>query len=305
MFFERIREGLAKTRQGFLGRIRGILRARRPLDDEVWEELEESLIGADLGVRATEEILQELEREARRRGIRDADGLYEVLREALLRALKPYEAPFRLKDHRKPTVVLALGVNGVGKTTTLAKIAHRFTSQGKRVMIAAADTFRAAAIEQLEIWADKAGAQVLKHRPGADPAAVAYDALSASRARGYDLLLIDTAGRLHTKGGLLEEMRKLKRVLERLDPEAPDETLLVLDATTGQNALFQAKAFHEALGITGIALVKLDGTAKGGIIVAIARELGIPLRFVGVGENLEDLADFSAEEFVEALLPRP
>jgi len=302
-FLKKLKEGLARTREGLAQRVRGVLRAQRPLGEEVWEELEEALIEADLGVRATQGILEELKGLARRRGIRDAEDLYGLLKEVILEVLKPYEVPFSLKDHKRPTVLLAVGVNGVGKTTTLAKIAHRFTSQGKRVMVAAADTFRAAAIEQLEVWAERAGAQVLKHHQGADPAAVAYDALSASKARDYDLLLIDTAGRLHTKGGLLEELRKVVKVLRKLDPEAPDETLLVLDATTGQNALQQAKVFKDAIGVTGLALVKLDGTAKGGIIVAIAKELGIPIRFVGIGEGLDDLQDFSAEEFVEALFP--
>lgn len=304
MFLKRLREGLAKTRQALGEKVSAVLRSQRPLGEEVWEELEEVLIGADLGVKATQEILGELRGLARRKGIRDAEELHGLLKEVILGILSPFEVPFRLKEGKKPTVVLALGVNGVGKTTTLAKIAHRFTSQGKKVMVAAADTFRAAAIEQLEVWAERAGAQVVKHHQGADPAAVAYDALQASMARGYDLLLIDTAGRLHTKGGLLEELRKMKRVLQKLDPEAPDETLLVLDATTGQNALQQARVFNEALGVTGIALVKLDGTAKGGIIVAVAKELGIPIRFVGVGEDLDDLQDFEAREFVEALFSR-
>ena len=303
MIFKKLREGLAKTRGLLTEKTRGILRPGKALGEGTWDELEEGLIEADVGVAATQELLEELKKEARKRKIVKASDLHPLLREAILRILKPCEAPFTLVKDKGPMVVLVLGVNGVGKTTTIAKMAYRFTSQGKKVLVAAADTFRAAAIEQLEIWSHRAGAQVLKHREGADPAAVAYDATEAARARGYDLLLVDTAGRLHTKEGLLEELKKTKRVMAKVIPEAPHETLLVLDATTGQNALLQARTFHDALGVTGLALVKLDGTAKGGIVVAIARELGLPIRFVGVGEGIEDLQDFSAEAFVEALLP--
>lgn len=302
MTLQKLREGLAKTRGLLVEGVRGVLRSGKPLEEGVWEGLEELLIEADLGVRATQGLLEDLKREARGKGVKTAEGLYPLLREGILEILRPVEAPFFLQEEG-PTAVLVLGVNGVGKTTTIAKVAHRFTSQGKKVLVAAADTFRAAAVEQLEQWCLRAGAQVLKHREGADPAAVAYDALQAAKARGYDLVLVDTAGRLHTKGGLLEELKKVKSVMGKVDPRAPHETLLVLDATTGQNALQQALTFHEALGITGLALVKLDGTAKGGIAVAIAKELVIPIRFVGVGEGLEDLEDFSASSFVRALLP--
>lgn len=304
MIFRKLVQGLEKTRKGLVDRIKTILRPEEPISERTWEELEEILIEADLGVKATGEIIAQAKRLCQKRSVTDQEGVYAILKEIILEVLKPCATPFRLKEGKKPTVVLALGVNGVGKTTTLGKIAHRFISQGKKVMIAAADTFRAAAIEQLEVIAERAGAALVKHKEGADPAAVAFDALASAKAKGFDLLLIDTAGRLHTKGGLLEELKKLKKVLQKLDPEAPDETLLVLDATNGQNALVQARTFQEALDVTGIALVKLDGTAKGGIIVAIAKELGIPIRYVGIGEDLEDLEEFIPEVFVEALFTK-
>ncbi len=304
MVFQKLVHGLEKTRKGLIDRLRAILRPEEPIREETWLELEEILIEADLGIKTTSEIITQARSICQKRRIGDQEGIYAVIKEIVLELLKPCASPFRLKDGKVPTVVLALGVNGVGKTTTLGKIAHRFVSQGKKVMIAAADTFRAAAIEQLELIAHKAGAVLIKHKEGADPAAVAFDALTSAKARGFDLLLIDTAGRLHTKGGLLEELKKVKRVLRKLDPEAPDETLLVLDATTGQNALVQARTFQEALGVTGIALVKLDGTAKGGIIVAVAKELGIPIRYIGIGEDLDDLEEFVPEVFVDALFTK-
>lgn len=304
MIFQRFVQGLEKTRKGLIDRIKAILRPDEPIGEETWTELEEILIEADMGIKATGEIITEARRRCQKKEVTDQEEVYAVLKEIILGVLKPYAIPFRLREGKTPTVVLALGVNGVGKTTTLGKIAYRFISQGKKVMIAAADTFRAAAIEQLELIAQRAGAALVKHKEGADPAAVAFDALASAKAKGFDLLLIDTAGRLHTKGGLLEELKKVKRVLQKLDPEAPDETLLVLDANTGQNALVQARTFKDTLGVTGIALVKLDGTAKGGIIVAIARELGIPIRYVGIGEGLEDLEEFVPEVFVEALFSK-
>ncbi len=303
MFLKKLRERLSKSHLNFFNKLKGVLNASRVLNAHLWEELEEILIESDIGVKATQELIKELQEEARKRGIKEVSEFYEVLRELLIKLLKPYEAPFELKDRKKPMVVLFVGVNGVGKTTTLAKLAYRYTSQGKKVMVAAGDTFRAAAIEQLEILAKRAGASLIKHQPGSDPAAVTYDALSSAISKGYDLLLIDTAGRLHTKEGLMEEVKKIKRVSRKIDPEFPQETLLVLDATNGQNALIQAKTFHQEIGIDGIALAKLDGTAKGGIIVAIAKELGLPIRFIGIGEDLEDLMDFSAEAFIKALLP--
>ncbi len=303
MFLKRLKERLSKSQMNFFNKLKGVLNSSRVLNAHLWEELEEILIESDIGVKATQELIKELQEEARKRGIKEVSELYEVLRGLLIKLLKPYEAPFELKDRKKPMVVLFVGVNGVGKTTTLAKLAYRYTSQGKKVMVAAGDTFRAAAIEQLEILAKRAGASLIKHQPGSDPAAVTYDALSSAMSKGYDLLLIDTAGRLHTKEGLMEEVKKIKRVLRKIDPEFPQETLLVLDATNGQNALIQAKTFHQEVGIDGIALAKLDGTAKGGIIVAIAKELGLPIRFIGIGEDLEDLTDFSAEAFIKALLP--
>jgi fused signal recognition particle receptor len=241
-------------------------------------------------------------REVKKKGITDAHEVLPLLRNEVLEILQPHEAPFAIEGAGKgPFVVMVLGVNGVGKTTTIGKIAHRFNSIGTKVVLAAADTFRAAAIEQLEIWSQRAGAHFIKHDSGADPSAVAFDAVKAAQARKYSLVLIDTAGRLHTKENLMEELKKVKRIIGRELPGAPHEVLLVLDATTGQNAIAQARTFHQALEVTGIALTKLDGTAKGGIIVAIAEELGIPLRFVGVGEGIEDLQDFHAEIFVDAL----
>jgi len=284
-------------------KLKRVLSSSWALEAPLWEELEEILIESDMGVKVTQELIKELQEESRKRGVKDVSELYEVLRDLLIKLLKPYEAPFELEDGKKPIVVLFVGVNGVGKTTTLAKLAYKYVSRGKKVMVAAADTFRAAAIEQLEILAKRAGASLIKHQQGADPAAVTYDALSSAMAKGYDLLLIDTAGRLHTKEGLVEELKKIKRVLKKIDPVFPQETLLVLDATNGQNALIQAKTFHQEIVIDGIALAKLDGTAKGGILVAIAKELGLPIRFIGVGEGLGDLMDFSAEAFVKALLP--
>jgi fused signal recognition particle receptor len=284
-------------------KLKRVLSSSRALEASLWEELEEIFIESDMGVKVTQELIKELQEESRKRGVKDVSELYEVLRDLLIKLLKPYEAPFELEDGKKPIVVLLVGVNGVGKTTTLAKLAYKYVSRGKKVMVAAADTFRAAAIEQLEILAKRAGASLIKHQQGADPAAVTYDALSSAMAKGYDLLLIDTAGRLHTKEGLVEELKKIKRVLKKIDPVFPQETLLVLDATNGQNALIQAKTFHQEIVIDGIALAKLDGTAKGGILVAIAKELGLPIRFIGVGEGLGDLMDFSAEAFVKALLP--
>jgi fused signal recognition particle receptor len=284
-------------------KLKRVFSSSRALEAPLWEELEEILIESDMGVKVTQELIKELQEESRKRGVKDVSELYEVLRDLLIKLLKPYEAPFELEDGKKPIVVLLVGVNGVGKTTTLAKLAYKYVSRGKKVMVAAADTFRAAAIEQLEILAKRAGASLIKHQQGADPAAVTYDALSSAMAKGYDLLLIDTAGRLHTKEGLVEELKKIKRVLKKIDPVFPQETLLVLDATNGQNALIQAKTFHQEIGIDGIALAKLDGTAKGGILVAIAKELSLPIRFIGVGEGLGDLMDFSAEAFVKALLP--
>jgi fused signal recognition particle receptor len=303
--FQRLRQGLTKTQGLLVGGADDLLRPGRGLDEGLYEELEEVLIVADVGVEATQRLIEGVRREVKKKGITDASEVLPLLRNEVFEILQPHEAPFAIEGAGKgPFVVMVLGVNGVGKTTTIGKLAHRFNSLGKKVVIAAADTFRAAAIEQLEIWSHRAGAHFVRHGSGADPSAVAFDAVKAAQARRYPLVLIDTAGRLHTKENLMDELKKVKRIIGRELPNAPHEILLVLDATTGQNAIAQARTFHQALEVTGIALTKLDGTAKGGIIVAIAQELEIPLRLVGVGEGIEDLQDFRAEIFVDALFSR-
>lgn len=303
--FQKLRQGLSKTQRILVGGVDGLLRPGRSLDDQLWEELEELLISADIGVAATQRLIEGLRRQIRHEKITDTQEIFLLLHQEVLRILQPHEVPLSLNvAGEDPFVVMIIGVNGVGKTTTIGKLAHRFASQGKKVLVAASDTFRAAAIEQLEVWSQRAGAQLIRHRNGADPSAVAFDAVKAALARQCHLLFIDTAGRLHTKENLMDELRKVKRVIGKELSCAPHEILLVLDATTGQNAIAQARTFHEALGVTGIALTKLDSTAKGGIVVAIAQELEIPLRFVGVGEGLDDLQEFAAEDFVEALFSR-
>ena len=302
---QRLSEGMTKTREAIRGSLDRLL-GRGP-DPMVLEELEATLIATDLGVRAVGRLMDRL-REETRGGDPTApaqtERLLRVLKEAILATLGACEGqPFDrlVAEGPRPFVLLAVGVNGVGKTTTLAKLAQRLRGSGKTPLLVAADTFRAAAIEQLGVWARRVGVEVIRHRPGADPSAVVFDGLAAAKARGADVVLIDTAGRLHTKTNLMDELRKMKRVLARELPGAPHEVLLVLDATTGQNALSQARQFHEAVGVTGLALTKLDGTARGGIVVAIAEELKIPVRLIGVGEAAEDLQDFQARAFVDAL----
>lgn len=293
---------MSKTQRLLVGGVDGLLRPGRGVDEELWEELEEILILADIGVAATQRLIEGLKQETKRGDITGAREILPLLCQKVLEILQPHEVPLSLDMAvEEPFVVMVIGVNGSGKTTTIGKLSHKFTSQGKKVLVAAADTFRAAAIEQLEVWSQRSGAPMVRHRNGADPSAVAFDAVRAALARKCHLLFIDTAGRLHTKENLMEELKKVTRVIKKDLPAAPHEVLLVLDATTGQNAIAQARTFHEALGVTGIALTKLDGTAKGGIVVAIAEELGIPLRYVGVGERIDDLQEFSAENFVEAL----
>ena len=297
-FFERLKEGLTKTRKGFIEKVESLF-ADRKIDEETLEELEEILITADVGTKAVGEIMASIREKAKRGEVKDTDSLKELLKKEMVTILGQ---PHHLVVHGgRPFVILAIGVNGVGKTTTIGKLASRFHSQGLSVMLAAGDTFRAAGIEQLEIWADRAKAQFVKHKSGSDPAAVAFDAIEAAKHRGVDVVIIDTAGRLHTKSPLMEELKKVKRVTEKAMPGAPQEILLVVDATTGQNALRQADMFNQAIGVTGIALTKLDGTAKGGIVFAIKKDFGIPVRLIGIGEGLDDLRDFNPEEFVEAL----
>lgn len=296
--FERLKNGLAKTRKGFIGKVESIF-TRGKIDEETIEELEEILIASDVGIHAAQEIVNFLREKVRKGEVGDSGSLRESLKKEMISMLGS-SAPVVLFGE-KPFIILAVGVNGVGKTTTIGKLASRFTSQGHSVLFAASDTFRAAAIEQLEIWAKRAGAMIVKHQSGSDPAAVAYDAIESAKHKKIDIVIIDTAGRLHTKSPLMEELKKIKRVVEKAMPHAPQEILLVVDATTGQNALRQAQLFNEAIGVTGIALTKLDGTAKGGIVFAIKKELGIPVRLIGVGEGIDDLRDFDPEEFVEAL----
>jgi len=280
-----------------VGRMDAVFSGGRPLTEEGLEELEEILITSDVGVKTAHEIIEFLKEKEPE--IRKAGSPREFLK-ARMKELLGRGTPL-LPFGEKPFVILALGVNGTGKTTTIGKLAARFTGEGRSVILAAGDTFRAAAIEQLEIWARRSGAQIIKGLSGGDPAAVAFDAVEAAKSRGADVVIVDTAGRLHTKSPLMEELKKVKRVIQKAMPDAPQETLLVVDATTGQNALRQAELFNEAVGVTGIALAKLDGTAKGGIVFTIRRELGIPIKLIGVGEGVDDLQDFEPDEFIEAL----
>lgn len=302
-WFQRLSDGLAKTRdavRGSLDRLRG-----RAPDPAMLEELEAALIGADLGTRVAERVMERLKKQVQGTDATEPGRLQGLLRQTLLDVFTPLPSTSLddlIAKGPKPFVILAVGVNGVGKTTTLAKMAQRLVQAGKVPLLVAADTFRAAAIDQLQVWADRIGVGVIRHRHGSDPAAVAFDGLAAAKARQVDVLLIDTAGRLHTKSNLMDELRKMKRVLEQALPGAPHEVLLVLDATVGQNALSQARQFHEAVGVTGLVLTKLDGTARGGIVLAIADELKIPVRLIGVGESVEDLQDFQGQAFVDALL---
>jgi len=293
---------LSKTRDAVTGQLDRLL--GRAADPALLDELEAALIGADLGMPAVGRIMDQLRTQMRGGNFSSADRVKELLRQSLLDILLPIQSSsleHMVAHGPRPFVILAVGVNGVGKTTTVAKLTQRFRRQGKTPLLVAADTFRAAAIDQLQVWADRVQVDLIRHRPGADPAAVAYDGMTAAKARGSDVVLIDTAGRLHTKTNLMDELRKIKRVVAQECSGAPHEVLLVLDATVGQNALAQAKQFHEAVGVTGIALTKLDGTARGGIVVAIAEALKLPVRLIGVGESVEDLQDFNAKAFVDAL----
>jgi len=297
-FFDRLKEGLTKTRKGLVEKVESIFTGRK-IDEETLEELEETLIMSDVGTKAAAEIMDVIREKANKGDAKVVDAVKELLKKEMITVLD-HSQPIVVFGN-KPFVILAVGVNGVGKTTTIGKLASRFRSQGLSVLLAAGDTFRAAGIEQLEIWANRADAQFVKHQKGSDPAAVAFDAVKAAQGRSIDVVIVDTAGRLHTKSNLMEELKKVKRSIDKAMPGAPQEILLVVDATTGQNALRQAELFNETIGITGIALAKLDGTAKGGIVFAIKKELGIPVRLIGVGERIDDLRDFDPKEFVEAL----
>jgi fused signal recognition particle receptor len=297
-FFKRLKNGLSKTREILTTDINDLFTGKRKIDDELLEELEELLITSDIGVQTTMDLIQSISIKSSE--ISGPDQLKIILKEKILELLNATMKPSQgIVD--KPHVIMVIGVNGVGKTTTIGKLAARFSSSGKKVIIAAADTFRAAAIEQLTIWADRAGVDIIKHKDMSDPAAVAYDGIQAAVARDADIVLVDTAGRLHTRKNLMEELKKIKRTISNKLPGAPHEILLILDATTGQNALSQAQLFNDALDVTGIALTKLDGTAKGGIVVSICNALEIPLNYIGVGEKIEDLQDFDPAEFVNAL----
>lgn len=298
-FFSRLRQGLSKTRTGFIRNLDEVISGEKVISKDIFENLEEILIGADLGPAFTCDLIDEIRYRAKRNELASPDALRKLMKDNMIDILKKCESPLRIPKGEAYTIMV-VGVNGTGKTTTIGKMASRFKRNGIPLLLVAADTFRAAAIEQLEIWAERVDVPLIKQQMGADPSAVVFDAIHAAKARKA-VMLVDTAGRLHTKTGLMDELKKIKRIMNRELPGAPHETLLVLDATTGQNAVLQAKMFHEEIGITGLALTKLDGTAKGGIIIRIARELEIPIRYIGVGEGLDDLRRFKSEEFVDAL----
>ncbi len=299
-FFERLKAGLARTRNAFIKNIDEILMGERVISQKLFEELEETLIMADVGPAFTYELIEKMKDQVKRNDLGDSEILRKVLRDTITDTLKKNEAPLHIPKNELFTIMV-VGVNGTGKTTTIGKLASTLKKDGASVMLVAADTFRAAAIEQLEVWSHRVDAPLIKQKTGADPSAVVFDAIVAAKARKTDALIIDTAGRLHTKVNLMEELKKMKRIIERELPDAPHEILLVLDATTGQNAVVQAKMFNDEIGVTGIILTKLDGTAKGGVIIGIARELSIPIRFIGIGERLDDLKSFKSAEFVDAL----
>ena len=297
-FFNKIKEGLKKTRDAVIGQIDSMLKSFTKIDDELFEELEELLVMGDVGVPTAEKICEELKKRVKKEGIKKPNEIHRLLEETVADMLRGGE---ELDISTTPSIILVIGVNGVGKTTTIGKLANNLTKQGKKVILAAGDTFRAAAIEQLEIWADRSHCEIIKQNEGSDPAAVIFDAISAAKARHADVIICDTAGRLHNKKHLMDELAKINRIIDRELPDASKEKLLVLDATTGQNAVNQAEQFSLATGITGIVLTKLDGTAKGGVVLAIKEGLGIPVKYIGVGEQIDDLQPFDAEDFAKAL----
>ncbi len=296
--FSKIKEGLKKTRKAVMGQIDSMLKSFTKIDEELFEELEELLVMGDVGVPTAEKICDELRVRVKKNGITDPSEINGLLQEIITEMLSGGE---ELDISTSPSIILVIGVNGVGKTTTIGKLAKQLSNQGKRVILAAADTFRAAAIDQLDIWAQRAGCEIIKNKEGSDPAAVIFDAIAAAKARGADVIICDTAGRLHNKKHLMDELAKINRVIDRELPDAAKEKLLVLDATTGQNAVNQAEQFRQATGITGIVLTKLDGTAKGGVVLAIKDGLGIPVKYIGVGEQIDDLQPFDAQDFARAL----
>nr|WP_311736360.1 signal recognition particle-docking protein FtsY [Microbulbifer hydrolyticus] len=303
-FFARIRRGLSRTSSQFAEGMGNLFLGAKEIDEDLMEELETQLLMADVGVDATTEIIDRLTERVSRRELSNGEALYNALQEELAGLLDKVEAPLSIDQAKKPFVILVVGVNGVGKTTTIGKMAHRYLNEGKSVMLAAGDTFRAAAVEQLQVWGQRHNVPVVAQHTGADSASVIFDAIQSAQSRGVDVVIADTAGRLHNKANLMEELSKVRRVMGKLDGSAPHEVLLVLDAGTGQNALSQAETFRDSAGVTGLVLTKLDGTAKGGVIFALAQKLGIPVRFIGVGEQAEDLQPFAAKDFVAALFNR-
>ena len=300
-FFDKIKKGLKKTREAAVNQIDSMLKSFTKIDEELFEELEELLIMGDVGMNTATKITTELRARVKKEGVTDPNEVHRLLREITADMLRGDE---ELKISTKPSVILVIGVNGVGKTTTIGKLANNLRQQGKTVLLAAADTFRAAAIDQLEIWADRAQCDIIKQKEGSDPAAVVFDAISAAKARNADVIIADTAGRLHNKKHLMGELNKISRIIDRELPDADKEFLIVLDATTGQNAVNQAREFKNAAGITGIVLTKLDGTAKGGVVLSIKEELGVPVKYIGVGEQMDDLQPFNAEDFAKALFTK-
>ncbi len=300
-FFTRLRQGLSKTRSGLAGRLDKIIFGSKEIDDDLLEQLEEILFTSDLGVATTQELIERVQEGLARKELDQPDKLKKALKEFIRQFLDVPEISRSMPNPGEPYVIMMVGVNGVGKTTTIAKLGHQVREEGKSVMFVAGDTFRAAAAEQLQVWGERVGAEVVKQKQGSDPSAVVFDGLSSALAKGTDVVLIDTAGRLHTKINLMEELEKIQRVVKKKLPGGPHEVWLVLDATTGQNAISQAEWFHKVIGVTGIILTKLDGTAKGGIVAGICHELKIPIKFIGIGEKMDDLRPFSASEFVEAI----
>ena len=300
-FFARLKQGLSKTSASIGEGMASLFLGKKAIDDDLLEEIETRLLTADVGVEATSVIIKNLTQKVARKQLTDADALYKSLQEELAAMLKPVEQPLKIESKNKPFVILVVGVNGAGKTTTIGKLAKKLQLEGKKVMLAAGDTFRAAAVEQLQVWGERNHIPVIAQHTGADSASVIFDAVQAAKARGIDVLIADTAGRLHTKDNLMEELKKVRRVMGKLDEDAPHEVLLVLDAGTGQNAISQTKQFDQTVALTGLALTKLDGTAKGGVIFALAKQFNIPIRYIGVGEGIDDLRDFESEPFVQAL----
>ena len=300
--FASLRQRLSKTRENLSSGLGNLLLGRKTIDADLLEQLEDQLLMADVGFQATQAIITQLTERLERRQLKDDETLYTALKQTMEDILKPCDIPLQLTTDSKPFVILMVGVNGAGKTTTVGKLAHQFKSQGHRVMLAAGDTFRAAAVEQLQTWGDRLEIPVVKQSQGSDSASVIFDALQSAKARNIDILIADTAGRLHTQNNLMDELEKIRRVMSKLDVDAPHETMLVLDAVTGQNALAQASHFRDSVGVSGVTLTKLDGTAKGGMIFSVAEQLKLPIRYIGVGESVEDLRPFNSREFVDALL---